>query len=688
MKKQNVVISLSGGMDSSTLLLKALNEYENVTAISFDYGQKHRVELERARSLVQYINRSFFTRIPVKSRPGGYDPDVPVRYRVIKLDGLAGLLNSTLVEGGDDVPEGHYEQENMVDTVVPNRNKIFSSIIQAIALSVAKKTGESCDIALGIHAGDHCFSKTTEILTPTGLKTIEELEVGEEVYSFNLEKNTWELDKVTDLYKKGVVDSIVRIETRAGALELTDEHKVYRLALGDFNSSRGYSKYIEKVKVGDLKEGDFLIQASSLKGDDTLDSNSLLDLLPIVETISRKYEKGLTLQEENSKLWLGGTSEKYKALAIPRFVKVQPFLNVLAWYIAEGWSQKDPYKVRRNGSRYSASFSQSLKANLEKVDLILRDLSDSGLVAKFEFSKHKHNNIPAEVTFFLSNISALLLKEAGSHSTVKHIPGWALELLYKSQELRESFLDTLQLADGFKNGEQTKGFCSTSDLLLKQVVTLLQLSGYHFSIERNPKRITKYVYYFKLSRKAALVSLGEAKFTEIIGITEQPYEDHVYDITVEKNHNFLAGSLGALLISNSIYPDCREEFRDADDKAFRLGNWGADAVGYWTPYLHTDKYGILQDGESLCKALSLDFDEVYSRTNTSYKPIEFYDLEKDESVWFSDFKSASSVERVESFIKLGRPDPVRYADEEGEVSWEEVVKHVKKVLMDHKPDKE
>ena len=54
--KRHVVVSASGGMDSSTLLLRCLKEYDTVTAISFDYGQKHRVELERAQSLVDYLN--------------------------------------------------------------------------------------------------------------------------------------------------------------------------------------------------------------------------------------------------------------------------------------------------------------------------------------------------------------------------------------------------------------------------------------------------------------------------------------------------------------------------------------------------------------------------------------------------------------------------------------------------------
>ncbi len=99
MKKTNkhVVISLSGGMDSSTLLLRCLKEYDTVTAISFDYGQKHRVELERAQSLVDYLCYK-------------YD----INYRQIKLDGLTDLLNSALIAGGDDVPEGHYAEENQI----------------------------------------------------------------------------------------------------------------------------------------------------------------------------------------------------------------------------------------------------------------------------------------------------------------------------------------------------------------------------------------------------------------------------------------------------------------------------------------------------------------------------------------------------------------------------------------------
>jgi 7-cyano-7-deazaguanine synthase len=149
MKK--AVLSLSGGMDSSSLLLHLLANGYEVTALGFDYGQKHKVELERATALVQYIN-------------DGYDseaeniPYQKVTHQIIKLDGLSQLLNSALVTGGADVPEGHYEQDNMKETVVPNRNKIFASLIQAVALSIAT-TGDKNEvvIAMGIHAGDHAI---------------------------------------------------------------------------------------------------------------------------------------------------------------------------------------------------------------------------------------------------------------------------------------------------------------------------------------------------------------------------------------------------------------------------------------------------------------------------------------------------------------------------------------------------
>lgn len=193
---------------------------------------------------------------------------------------------------------------------------------------------------------------------------------------------------------------------------------------------------------------------------------------------------------------------------------------------------------------------------------------------------------------------------------------------------------------------------------------------------------------------SALVKGGEE-------VPEGHYEDENMKKTVVPNRNKIFASIiqaAALSIANNtgekvliamgihagdhaIYPDCRQEFRDADFKAFELGNWGSEQVELYTPYLDTDKFGILGDGVKSCVELDLIFNEVYRNTNTSYKPI-YWEPSK---TWYSDHKSASSVERIEAFIKLGRPDPVEYAevDKDGNlriIPWEMVVEEIKLVL--------
>jgi len=109
----------------------------------------------------------------------------------------------------------------------------------------------------------------------------------------------------------------------------------------------------------------------------------------------------------------------------------------------------------------------------------------------------------------------------------------------------------------------------------------------------------------------------------------------------------------------AVYPDCREEFRVADFEAFKMGNWDSELVSFYTPYMEVTKFEILQDGLKSCEILGLDFDEVYKRTNTSYKPIFIKDsFDSEGNViewgrWYSDYKSAASVERIEAFLKLG-----------------------------------
>ncbi|WP_419419630.1 7-cyano-7-deazaguanine synthase [Legionella sp. D16C41] len=133
-------------------------------------------------------------------------------------------------------------------------------------------------------------------------------------------------------------------------------------------------------------------------------------------------------------------------------------------------------------------------------------------------------------------------------------------------------------------------------------------------------------------------------------------------------------ALGVHSGDHAVYPDCRPEFINDDYQAFQAGNWHAEKVINYMPYLHGDKYSILQDGIESCRQLNLDVDEVYRRTITSYKP---------NTDGISDYKSASSIQRIAAFMKLNRVDPVVYADENGIVDWQTVKAHVLSVLQEN-----
>ena len=139
----NAVLSLSGGLDSATVLLKLLEKNYNVTCFTFNYGQKHHFEIQKAENLIKFLNSKGFN----------------ITHKVLDLTFLSDIITSALISGNKEVPEGRYSEVNMKDTVVPNRNKIFSSIIQASALSIYNETKVKTVIALGVHAGDHAVYK-------------------------------------------------------------------------------------------------------------------------------------------------------------------------------------------------------------------------------------------------------------------------------------------------------------------------------------------------------------------------------------------------------------------------------------------------------------------------------------------------------------------------------------------------
>lgn len=145
MEANKVVISLSGGLDSTCLLLKLLSEGKEVKAYSFKYGQKHDIELKLVKKNIKFLQSK------------GY----PVDLQIINLEDCFADSASSLHKGGEDIPEGHYEDENMKSTVVENRNIIFGSIIYGKALSWSKKTSSNVVITLGIHGGDHAVYPDT-----------------------------------------------------------------------------------------------------------------------------------------------------------------------------------------------------------------------------------------------------------------------------------------------------------------------------------------------------------------------------------------------------------------------------------------------------------------------------------------------------------------------------------------------
>jgi len=135
MVKSDYVVVLSGGLDSATLLYHVLNEDNvgGVTTVTFDYGQRHRKEIEAAASV---------------AAAAGVPNDL------IEIKNFAALAgNSALTANDIDVPEGHYEDANMQVTVVPNRNAIFANLALAKAIDMS----EYAQVVLGIHAGDHAI---------------------------------------------------------------------------------------------------------------------------------------------------------------------------------------------------------------------------------------------------------------------------------------------------------------------------------------------------------------------------------------------------------------------------------------------------------------------------------------------------------------------------------------------------
>ena len=124
------VVLFSGGLDSTVLAKQLIQQKASVRLLSIDYGQRHEKELEHS---------SFIAK------------ELKVPHRILTLPNLADILGgSSLTDPRIKLPEGHYAEESMKATVVPNRNMILLALAAGYALSVNFDT-----IAYAAHAGDH-----------------------------------------------------------------------------------------------------------------------------------------------------------------------------------------------------------------------------------------------------------------------------------------------------------------------------------------------------------------------------------------------------------------------------------------------------------------------------------------------------------------------------------------------------
>jgi 7-cyano-7-deazaguanine synthase len=123
------LVVCSGGLDSVTLAYKVANEGMLTSLLSFDYGQRHRKELDFAAHCAKQLN---------------------VPHIIIDLSQVGAQLTGSALTDDIDIPDGHYAEESMKVTVVPNRN----AIMMTIAFGLATSQGAD-NVAMAVHGGDH-----------------------------------------------------------------------------------------------------------------------------------------------------------------------------------------------------------------------------------------------------------------------------------------------------------------------------------------------------------------------------------------------------------------------------------------------------------------------------------------------------------------------------------------------------
>lgn len=129
LRGSKIVVTVSGGLDSAVLLYELLSQGATVKALSVHYGQRHAREIQAAANIC------------TKNA---------VIHEVADLRGISHLLAGSSLTSNIPVPDGHYAQDNMKATVVPNRNMLLLATAAAWAIS-----SKFDAVAYAAHAGDH-----------------------------------------------------------------------------------------------------------------------------------------------------------------------------------------------------------------------------------------------------------------------------------------------------------------------------------------------------------------------------------------------------------------------------------------------------------------------------------------------------------------------------------------------------
>lgn len=128
---EKAVVIFSGGMDSFTVLNRAIKDGLEVYALTFDYGQRHVKEIKYAQRACDELG---------------------VSHKIVDISAISGIIAGSSLTDNIDVPEGHYEADSMKQTVVPNRNMILLSLAIGYAVSL-----EATKVYYGAHSGDHAI---------------------------------------------------------------------------------------------------------------------------------------------------------------------------------------------------------------------------------------------------------------------------------------------------------------------------------------------------------------------------------------------------------------------------------------------------------------------------------------------------------------------------------------------------